>query len=275
MAVSSQSKAVLDLGKKLVDELGLDTSVDTLGRWMAHYIVELIHDAENAAPQDKPSSQERCAAAILDLWQHRSALPNGTRPFEDAEPILRALESLDPCDETPRYFRPPRMMARDAEQDTEVGRWLKVADGIDSTAKELIRHCFAQAVQAEQDKTKEWVALAEDAGLDTDTEVSALRILLREAATREEKPEDVERKRIEKRIERLEAFRELAAELAADLRKKLHADREGESALKPRPNEHRSQFMCPLCDTESPPLRDDRRNYLILCDVCSTRQSHA
>ena len=35
-----RSDSVLALGKKLVDELGLDQSVDTLGRWMAHYIAE-------------------------------------------------------------------------------------------------------------------------------------------------------------------------------------------------------------------------------------------
>jgi hypothetical protein len=220
--VSSQSKGVLDLGKKLVDELGLDEGVDTLGRWMAHYIAELILDAEGAGPEDKASKLERCASAILDLWQHRAALPNGTRPFEDVEPILRALESLDPFDETPRYFRRPRMMAADAEPDTEVGKWLKIADGIDSTARLLIRHCLALASQAAQEKTAEWVALAEAAGLDEDMDVRALRILILEAElSGDEAPEDAERKEIEERLSRLAAFQEVAEALAAELRSKL------------------------------------------------------
>ena len=140
MVVSSRSKALLELGKKLVDELGLDRGVDTLGRWMAHYIAELILDVEDATPEDKASKQQCCASAILELWQHRAELPNGTRPFEDIEPILRALERLDPLNETPRYFQQPREIAADAEADAEVREWLEMADSIDSTARELIRH---------------------------------------------------------------------------------------------------------------------------------------
>lgn len=220
--MSSQSKALLDLGKKLVDELGLDESVDTLGRWMAHHIAELILDAESAAPEDKRLKQERCASAILDLWQHRAEFPNGVRPFEDVEPVLRALESLGPCDETPRYFRQPRMMAADAEPDTEAGKWLDIADNIDSTARQLIRHCLARASQTAQEKTAEWVALAEAAGFDDDMDVRALRILVLEAElSGEDAPEDAERKEIEKQLSRLSAFQEVAEALAADLRSKL------------------------------------------------------
>lgn len=215
--MSIQYKAILALGKKLVDELGLDQSVDTLGRWMAHYIAELINDAENAAPEEKPSRQERCAAAILELWRHRAELRDGIRPFEDVEPILRALASLDPLDETPRYFSIARAAAADVEPDTEAGKWLKLANGIDSTAKELIRHCFARAAQTAQDETAEWVTLAEEAGLENDVEVRVVGFLSKKAGAGEE---DEERREIEKRIERLEAFMDLAAELAADLRSK-------------------------------------------------------
>lgn len=220
--MSSQSKAILELGKRLVDELGLDNSVDTLSRWMAHYIAELIHDIECAAPEVDPSKQERCASAILELWRHRAALPSGTRPFEDVEPILRALESLDPCEETPRYFRHPRIMAADAESDTEAAKWLKMADSIDSTARQLIRHCLARASQAAQEKTAEWVALAEAAGLNDDTDVRALHILIVEAeSSGNEAPEDAKRKEIEERLSRLEAFQEEVEALAAELRSKL------------------------------------------------------
>lgn len=95
MVTSVRSDPVLQLGKKIVDELGLDQSVDTLSRWMAHYIAELIHSAETADTEDRSEKLSRCASAILDLWEHRSELPNGKRPFEDVEPILRALQSLD------------------------------------------------------------------------------------------------------------------------------------------------------------------------------------
>jgi hypothetical protein len=75
MENSSRSEAVLKLGKKIVDELGLDQSVDTLGRWMAHYIAELIVDVEAAEANDKAGKMAKCVAAILDLWRHRNPFP--------------------------------------------------------------------------------------------------------------------------------------------------------------------------------------------------------
>ena len=112
-------KDVLDLGRALVEELGLDPGVDTLSRWMAHYIAELIEDAETAKVENRPAKLAKCADAIIGLWERRHRLPNGKRPFEDLEPILRALESLDPADDTPRYFRSPREAADETEQNAE------------------------------------------------------------------------------------------------------------------------------------------------------------
>lgn len=223
MAVSVQTDAVLDLGRKLVGELGLDDTVDTLGRWMAHYIAELMSDAENAPPADKAAKQERCMSAILDLWHHRAQLPNGKRPFEEVEPILHALESLDPCDETPRHFRQPRMMAQ-ANPDPSAQKWLEIADGVDSTAKELIRHCLARAAQTAEDKTKEWVVLAEKARIDNDIDIRVLRGLGKNVApSNAGETDDAERKQLERFIERLESFKKLARGLAEDLRGKLTA----------------------------------------------------
>lgn len=221
--MSTQHSAILSLGKKLVDELGLDPSVDTLGRWMAHYVAELIHDAENAGPEDKLTRLDRCAAAVLDLWRHRAKLPDGMRPFEDSESIFRTIASLDPCDETPRYFSIVRAAAAaaDVEPDTEAGKWLKLAKSIDSTAKELIRHCLACAAETAEDETEEWVALAEKAGQGDAADVRVLRILLEEAGKDDKEVEDEERNQIEARIERLEEFQVLAKDLAANLRSRL------------------------------------------------------
>jgi hypothetical protein len=41
------SAEIINLGKKLVTELKLDNSVNTLGRWMAHYLAELMVAVEN------------------------------------------------------------------------------------------------------------------------------------------------------------------------------------------------------------------------------------
>ena len=92
---------VLALGRKLVEELGLEESNDTLGRWMAHCLADLITKAENASGGDKDAGRKECFDAILALWRHRSELPSGKRPFAELEPVIRAVESLDPEDDTP------------------------------------------------------------------------------------------------------------------------------------------------------------------------------
>jgi hypothetical protein len=63
------------LGKKIVDELELTDSVDTLGRWMAHYIAELIERSEAALEEERESLKCECADTILRLWEHRNIVP--------------------------------------------------------------------------------------------------------------------------------------------------------------------------------------------------------
>lgn len=62
-------------------EMGLATSTDTVGRWMAHRIAELMETARAArgTPSEAAAAQA-CQDAILALWQHRSAWPQGWPP---------------------------------------------------------------------------------------------------------------------------------------------------------------------------------------------------
>ena len=50
---SEIQKKAINLGKSMVEELGLDPGVDTLARWMAHYVAEQIAIAENATGDAK------------------------------------------------------------------------------------------------------------------------------------------------------------------------------------------------------------------------------
>jgi len=206
----------------LVEELGLDPGVDTLSRWMAHYIAELIEDVETANPDTQSARFARCAEAILGLWERRHQLPDGKRPFEDWEPIVRTLESLDPSDEAPRYFRPQRMDVDEDEESDETRTWLQLVDGLDVSARILIRYCLARAAESALDKSRKWVSLAESAGLDQGVDLSLVRIVTAESALlKTDNPSDIERRRLEDRIGRLEGFREMAATLASDLEKQL------------------------------------------------------
>jgi len=217
-----RSEAVLELGKRIVDDLGLDQTADTLGRWMAHYIAELIHNAETAGVKERPAIMKKCADAILNLWEHRHQLPVGKRPFEDLEPILRALASLDPADDTPRYFRPARTMANEKDENSETRKWLELSNDIDYSAKSLIRYCLVQAAQTALDKSREWVTLAEAAKADEGVDFAVTNFIVEEsnlltAAELDEKAQE----QLKERIKRLSNFRKLAAVLISELRQQL------------------------------------------------------
>ncbi len=222
MAVSILSKPLLRLGEKIVNELGMDDSADTLGRWMAHHLAELMEAAEKADTVDKPARSAECADAILTLWKHRREFPDGSRPLAELEPVLRALERLDPSDDRPYYFRPLREEVGEPEQGSETQRWLKLCDNVDHAAKVLIRHCLARAADTASDKSADWVERAEAAGVEGPIESLVIRIVSAEAdLTDPFEQDDVAREQIEKRIEHLEVFKKAAAALEADLRKQL------------------------------------------------------
>lgn len=221
-AASARCEATLQLGRKLTKELGLDQSVDTLGRWMAHYIAELIHDAENASAEERPAKMQVCSEAILNLWRCLHELPDGKRPFEEHEPILRALESLDPDADTPRYYRSARSAAEEEKEDGAAKSWLQLIDGLDYSARLLIRYCFTRAAQTTLDKAAEWVALAEAAGADDEIEFPIIRVVVAEnnLLTKSD-PDEIEKEQLQDRINRLEGFIEMANALAFELRQRI------------------------------------------------------
>lgn len=222
MVTRIRSDSVLKLGQKIVDELGLDQTVDTLGRWMAHDIAEKIGEVEAATSEDPAQKMSECSDAILKLWVHRSKLPNGQRPFEDFEPIFRALQSLDPDDTTPRYFRQARSAAGEKDEDTQTTQWLDLASRIDYTARVLIRYCLAVAAQSAVDKSREWVALAEAVTMEDAIDIKIVRAAIANAdALAAKNPDDWEKKRIEDLLNRLEEFSHLAGDLSAHLRQQL------------------------------------------------------
>lgn len=216
MAVSPRFDEVLALGRKIVEELRRDDSVDTLGRWMAHYIADLISKAESGHGDTQDAARQACRDAILQLWAHRHVFPNGKRPFENCEPILRALASLDPEDDTPRYFvRFPHQMS---EPRSETDKWLALASSIDSGAQMLTYFCLSTAANLALDDQSEWVALVKQLDLDQDQELQVI-IRLSEDSPKEETPEERDLKKIAERIEKLKAFVALAQEFVLKLEK--------------------------------------------------------
>ena len=97
-------KDVLGLGRHLVRELGLEDGVDTLGRWMAHHVAELIDKAEHGVTEvERARARENATETILKIWEHRASLPGHAYPLAPYREILKVLDRLRPNDNPFRY----------------------------------------------------------------------------------------------------------------------------------------------------------------------------
>jgi hypothetical protein len=106
MEQSEQQKAILELGSLLVKELDLEKSVDTLSRWMAHYVAEKIQHVKSLpAGIRKKNAEKECFSLILDLWKHRWHFKPDRQPLRYFNHLFRILENLDPEKGEPYYIR--------------------------------------------------------------------------------------------------------------------------------------------------------------------------
>jgi hypothetical protein len=144
---------VASFGKLLVKELELEPSTNTLGRWMAHYLADIIKKAEAARGIEKSNLEKECFDLILKFWDHRTALP-GHKPLESFESILKTLAYLSGEDHSSGwYFRSQEFQ----NEKGEIAQWLKIALSIDHSATSLIRWCIAMASLKAGEKEGKWL----------------------------------------------------------------------------------------------------------------------
>jgi hypothetical protein len=175
MVASQRSEALLELGRRLVEQL--DSDDDLLTSWMAHYIAELIQAVETATPSAKPSAEATCAREIRALWDHRASLPPRVRPLTELDPILKTLARLGGSN-AHHLHRPSADAA--GEPDNETRRWLDRAEQLDQAASELVRYAIQAATRGATSTATPWLELAEGAGLDlSEVEMSILELLMR------------------------------------------------------------------------------------------------
>ena len=197
----------------------MESSTDTLGRWMAHYVADLMDAAENAPSAQTEAARDRCCDAILKLWAHRAGLPDGKRPFEDLEPIMRALESLDPENDTPRYHGTIRGTIDESDEGRETQSLIKFVDNVDIAARVLIGEILSDAARSAIDRSRTWVDLADDAAAET----GVVRVVIEAVADKpsaEPSACERERDRLQDRIDRLEDFVEMVGPVIEDLKKR-------------------------------------------------------
>lgn len=213
---------MISLGEKIVAELGQDQAVDTLSRWMAHYVAEKIEDASTAKGEDRDQRMSECSDVILKLWRHRNQLPKGMRPFEDIEPIIRVLKSLDVDDNATRYFREVELKRELEKVDESVAQWLRDALEIDRTARMLIRYCLAIAARDPADECKDWLLLAEAVEEPSDNDIVTVRFISDVVDSIDSKSqEEQEKEIIEDLLQRLESICDLCDTLSSQLLKQF------------------------------------------------------
>lgn len=98
-------KDILELGKYLVHELGLEDGNDTLGRWMAHYLAELIVTAENdSSVAVRAKARKEATEIILKLWERRANLPGNAYPLAPYKHVVKVLDRLRPGENPFSFF---------------------------------------------------------------------------------------------------------------------------------------------------------------------------
>lgn len=145
---------VINLGKHLIDNFK-DDEVDEITAWMCNYIAEKILLAEQT---DNEDTKQECFDTILKLWERHSSFPDGKRPFENIEPILQTLNSLNPGNQNNRYLPNPFAQFSSDKDDTDLNSWLKMTKVLDKNARILIFFCIDQAIKETIDEnTKSWL----------------------------------------------------------------------------------------------------------------------
>lgn len=85
---------IIALGKKLIKELNLVNSTDTISRWMANYLAELIENINcTNNKEDNLILKKECCDLIIKIWERRDILPI-EKPFDDLKSIAEIVEVL-------------------------------------------------------------------------------------------------------------------------------------------------------------------------------------
>lgn len=147
MEPSKPWTATVTLGQRIVKELGLDNSVDTLGRWMAHRVAELMQRAEQAEDEaDRESVKQECSELILKIWERRSHLPYG-RPLAEVAEFLKKFTTDPP----PAYLNKTEPSER---------TWVGILPILEALQEREDRVCrdaaLADIPKEELEKEREW-----------------------------------------------------------------------------------------------------------------------
>lgn len=235
METSEKVNEAVALGNNLVELLRHGRrEPDLLAEWMAHHIAACIVATSQAKGRARIAAEDRCVATILQLWRHRAALPDGRRPYEKFEPILKMLSRLDPDHDMWFYFDLQPHWQRSGNLDAQskpcsVEKHVELAQRVDQAARILIEHLINDATKlADQPITRK--LLKSGIGDDDAPDVETVRRLLEAkdmGAATDEAALNAMEKRLRSRIDRLKEFMMAAKAVRREYEAQLRQFRKG------------------------------------------------
>mgnify|MGYP000890659515 CR=1 FL=1 len=217
MELLDRSKAVIELGKRIVE--GLKLGDDVIAQWMAHLVAEKISAAEDSSEVARDSAVAECVDIILKLWSSRYSLPPYMRPLRELGPLLCTLNSLGVNEvDAPRFFaRQPS--SEELESATEDERRLfEFAIGIDRVARELIRFALSVASERSVSLVKPWLDEVVKGDLEAAVELQVSGFVV-DGLLKSQKEANAQA--MLDRVDRLESFAKVALSLASEMRETL------------------------------------------------------
>lgn len=139
---------------------------------MIHYLAELFTNAKQAKGSAKRKLERECFEVILQLWKHRAHIDSRSRPMASFEPIYEALSELH--NHSKLYY-----LKRSSDENVSIEEeWLRVAESIDRSARDLIAWCISLATASASAKEQTWLESLVALELGDCPEIEAARELL-------------------------------------------------------------------------------------------------
>lgn len=179
---------------------------------MAHYVAELMEQADAADSEAREAAQRKCADVILSLWAHRASLPVNRRPLQSFDKIMEAVVRLR--GDEPVYYRGFEQEEAPEVRDQVQDR-LRMAETVDRTARIIVRMCIDEAITVAQEDEREWLEKGLELSSESDMHISVVLKLMEKSGGEVEKDLAEEaRRRDEQLRQSLREFGELCLHAA-------------------------------------------------------------
>lgn len=157
------TEALIELGKKLIEEFGLRDRNDTISKWMLHYLAELFQDYnQNTDLSKKEKLDLEIQTVIFKLWEHRYNLSRTQSYLKDISCLLLTLKKLNLDSDEALYSSlssfPP---LPDCTDPNDPNYWFNQTLMIDKASKFLIRKFLLVGGQISREKGQEVIAIIE------------------------------------------------------------------------------------------------------------------